>query len=125
MLSSQTPTIVARDGRPVLLVGSPGGRTIINTVLQIVLNVLEFEMDLRTAVDAPRLHHPWFPDEIRFEAAGKPEYAALLDGLRSRGHKISDSSPRQGDAHCIWIDPQTGAYHGVADRRITGKAAGW
>jgi gamma-glutamyltranspeptidase/glutathione hydrolase len=125
MLSSQTPTIVARDGRPVLIVGSPGGRTIINTVLQIVLNVLEFEMDLRAAVDAPRLHHPWFPDEIRFEAAGKPEYAALLDGLRARGHKISDSSPRQGDAHCIWVDPQTGAYHGVADRRITGKAAGW
>src|SRR5262249_53008651 len=66
MLSSQTPTIVTRDGKVVLVTGSPGSRTIINTSLQIVLNVLEFDMDARAAVDAPRLHHQWFPDRIRF-----------------------------------------------------------
>jgi gamma-glutamyltranspeptidase/glutathione hydrolase len=124
MLSSQTPTIVTRDGRPVLVVGSPGGRTIINTVLQVVLNVLEFEMDLTQAVDAPRLHHQWLPDQLRFEGARQEKYADLLAALRSRGHNISEAATRQGDAHSIWIDP-SGTYHGVADQRISGKAAGW
>src|SRR5206468_5889574 len=67
MLSSQTPTVVARDGKAVLITGSPGSRTIINTVLCILVNVLEFDMDVRAAVDAPRLHHQWFPDVARFE----------------------------------------------------------
>src|SRR5262249_34702173 len=62
MLSSQTPTVVARNGKVVLITGSPGGRTIINTVLCVLLNVLEFEMDLDAAVAAPRLHHQWLPD---------------------------------------------------------------
>ena len=63
MLSSQTPTIVAKDGKVVLVTGSPGSRTIINTVLCMVVNVVDFDMDVRAAVDAPRLHHQWFPDE--------------------------------------------------------------
>jgi gamma-glutamyltranspeptidase/glutathione hydrolase len=124
MLSSQTPTIVARNGRPVLVVGSPGGRTIINTVLQVVLNVLEFEMDLPAAVAAPRLHHQWFPDQVRFEGAQQEKFTDLLSELQRRGHKISETASRQGDAHSIWIDPKTGVYHGAADKRINGKAAG-
>src|SRR5205807_7439192 len=67
MLSSQTPTVVARDGKALLVTGSPGGRTIINTLLCVVVNVVEFGMDVRAAVDAPRLHHPWFPDYAVFE----------------------------------------------------------
>src|SRR4029077_5237486 len=67
MLSSMTPTIVAEDGKVVLITGSPGSRTIINTVLCILVNVLDFDMDVRAAVDAPRLHHQWFPDQTLFE----------------------------------------------------------
>src|SRR5207302_6422510 len=80
MLSSQTPTIVARDGKVVLVTGSPGSRTIINTVLCVVVNVIDFDMDIRSAVDAPRLHHAWFPDELRFE--GVRDYPAAVARLR-------------------------------------------
>lgn len=125
MLSSQTPTIIARNGKVILVTGSPGGRTIINTVLQVVLNVVEFDMSPRDAVDTPRLHHQWFPDEIRFEARKSSEYAKLISILEQRGHRFSATSSRQGDAHTIWIDPVTGHFHGIADRRISGHAAGW
>ena len=121
MLSSQTPTIVAKNGKAVLITGSPGSRTIINTVFGIVVNVVDFDMDVQAAVDAPRLHHQWFPDEVRFEATGR--YPELIQGLRNLGHEVRWS--KQGDAHSIWIDPKTGIYHGAADRRIDGKAAGW
>ncbi len=121
MLSSMTPTIVARDGKVRLITGSPGGRTIINTVAQVVLNVIEFDLPLRAAVDAPRLHMQWFPDEVRFE--GKTAHAEAVKALEAMGHTIKPA--RQGDAHSIAIDPKTGVYHGVADRRILGKAAGF
>ncbi|MEQ9231202.1 MAG: gamma-glutamyltransferase, partial [Cyclobacteriaceae bacterium] len=67
MLSSMTPTIVAKDGKPYLVVGSPGGRTIINMVFQTVLNVLEFEMTINEAIEAMKIHHQWLPDEIIYE----------------------------------------------------------
>jgi gamma-glutamyltranspeptidase / glutathione hydrolase len=121
MLSSQTPTIVARDGRVVLITGSPGSRTIINTVLNVVINVIDFGMDGRAAVDAPRLHHQWFPDELRFE--GGREHEAAIKKLRALGHRVLGIS--QGDAHTIWVDPKTGIYHGAADKRIDGKASGY
>src|SRR5207247_623713 len=95
MLSSQTPTIVSRNGKVVLVTGSPGSRTIINTVLCVVINVLDFDMDIRAAVNAPRLHHQWFPDTARFE--GISEHPATVTRLREMGHKIS--GVRQGDAH--------------------------
>ena len=121
MLSSQTPTIVAKDGKALLVTGSPGSRTIINTVFGIVVNVVDFEMDIQEAVDAPRLHHQWFPDEVKFEAALKQ--ADLVTALEKLGHKVRGG--KQGDAHSIWIDPKTGTYRGAADKRIEGKAAGW
>ncbi len=121
MLSSQTPTIVAKDGKVVLITGSPGSRTIINTVLCIVINVIDFGMDVQAAVDAPRLHHAWFPDEVHFE--GTFEHAAAVRKLRAMGHRVYGTY--QGDAHTIWIDPKTGLYHGAADKRIDGKAAGY
>jgi gamma-glutamyltranspeptidase/glutathione hydrolase len=121
MLSSQTPTIVAKNGKVVLVTGSPGSRTIINTVLCILVNVIDFNMDIRSAVDAPRLHHAWFPDEARFEATST--YAQAVERLRRMGHTVIGT--RQGDAHSIWVDAKTGRYYGAADRRIDGKAAGY
>jgi len=123
MLSSQSPTIVARDGRAVLVTGSPGGRTIINTVLSVVLGVLEFDEDLETAVAAPRLHNQWFPDRTRFEGVRDPKYAELVVRLRAMGHEIDPKSPVQGDAHSIWIEG--GKLIGVADRRRSGAASGF
>jgi gamma-glutamyltranspeptidase/glutathione hydrolase len=121
MLSSQTPTIVARNGKVVLVTGSPGSRSIINTVLGIVANVIDFDMTIREAVDAPRLHHQWFPDRVSFEGTGL--YAPAVKRLRAMGHTVTGT--RQGDAHSIWVDPKTGLFYGAADRRVDGKAAGY
>jgi len=125
MLSSQSPLIATRDGKVVLITGSPGGRTIINTVLNVVLNVLEFEMPLDQAVAAPRLHHQWMPDVVRFEGATDPKYREALDTLRAMGHQVTPPPSKQGDAHSIWVDPATGTYHGAADDRRGGAAAGY
>ncbi len=119
MLSSQTPTVVAKGGKVVLVTGSPGSRTIINTVLCVLVNVLDYGMDVRAAVDAPRLHHPWFPDVAGFEGAGN--HAAAVRALEAMGHTVNGT--RQGDAHTIGLDPHTGRYVGAADRRIDGKVA--
>jgi gamma-glutamyltranspeptidase/glutathione hydrolase len=121
MVSSMTPTLVYRGGKPVLVTGSPGGRTIINTVLCVVVNVLDFDMPIQDAVDAPRWHHQWLPDVARFE--GGKDHRELVAKLNSMGHTIT--AHRQGDAHSIAIDPKTGAYRGAADRRIDGKAMGY
>jgi gamma-glutamyltranspeptidase/glutathione hydrolase len=123
MLSSQTPVLVTRDGRIFLVAGSPGGRTIINTSLQIILNVIEFEMDLPAAVAAPRLHHQWFPDVVRIEQSMLRQQSGVIEQLRQMGHTV-ETSPYQGDAHCILVDGE-GRLLGVADDRISGSAAGW
>jgi gamma-glutamyltranspeptidase/glutathione hydrolase len=120
MLSSMTPVIVLKDGKPVLITGSPGGRTIINTVACVVLNVTEFDMSVADAASAPRMHHQWLPDAIRFE--GAKEHAELVKQLKALGHTVTEA--RQGDAHSIWIDPKTGARVGAADKRLDGKAWG-
>jgi gamma-glutamyltranspeptidase/glutathione hydrolase len=125
MLSSMTPVVVARDGKVVLVTGSPGGRTIINTVLCVLVNVLDFDMPLRDAVDAPRLHHAWMPDHITVEPRLLREHADALQKLRQMGHTISPKAEIQGDAHSIRVDPRSGEYEGVADRRIDGAAAGY
>jgi gamma-glutamyltranspeptidase/glutathione hydrolase len=124
MLSSMCPTIVLREGKPLLVTGSPGGRTIINTVLGMVVNVVDFEMGVRDAIDAPRMHHQWFPDRLRVEAALARQHADTIRQLRAMGHTVDESS-KQGDAHSIWIDPRTGEVVGAADRRISGKASGY
>jgi gamma-glutamyltranspeptidase/glutathione hydrolase len=120
MLSSQTPVIVLKDDKPVLITGSPGGRTIINTVACVVLNVTEFEMSVQDAVSAPRLHHQWFPEVAQFE--GVKQYPELVAKLKALGHRVSEQ--RQGDAHSIGIDPKTGIRTGAADKRRDGKAVG-
>jgi gamma-glutamyltranspeptidase/glutathione hydrolase len=116
MLSSQTPTIVLKDGRVRLVTGSPGGRTIPNTTLWVVLNVLEFGLTPREAVDAPRTHHPWFPDVLTLEGPASSWPQATRETLRSWNHTIRIGGI-QGDAHTIVVDPATGSLHGIADRR--------
>jgi gamma-glutamyltranspeptidase/glutathione hydrolase len=122
MLSSQTPTIVLRDGKVLLVTGTPGGRTIINTVLGVVTNVIDYKILIRDAVDAPRMHHQWMPDVLRVEP-GRVSDETRRE-LEAMGHKI-ESMARQGDAHSILIDLDTGLRHGAADRRLSGKAAGY
>jgi gamma-glutamyltranspeptidase/glutathione hydrolase len=114
MLSSMTPTILARDGRLVAVFGSPGGRTIINTVLAVVLGIVDFGMDAQAAVNAPRLHHQWLPDRVSIEQDGvTPEVAAALQAM---GHTVRVGG-RQGAVHAIMIDPQTGERRGAPDPR--------
>ena len=121
MLSSMTPTILARDGKLALITGSPGGRTIINTVLNIVLNVAAWDMTGRDAIDAPRSHHQWLPDRLTIEGNGVS--ADVLAALKAMGHTVQMQG-RQGSAQSIWIDPRSGAAYGVADRRdSTAKAS--
>lgn len=114
MISSMTPTIVAKDGKLVAVVGSPGGRTIINTVLQVVLNLIDFEMDVQEAVNAKRIHHQWFPDRINIEAGGVDD--ATVEALRRMGHTVRVAG-QQGRAHSIQIDARTGERLGAADPR--------
>jgi gamma-glutamyltranspeptidase / glutathione hydrolase len=121
MLSSQTPTILAKDGRVRLVTGSPGSRTIINTVCCIVVNVVDYDMDVGAAVDAPRIHHQWFPDELRLERS--PLLIPVESKLKALGHTIKRGS--QGDAHTILVDPATSEYRGAADTRLRGGVSGY
>lgn len=114
MLSSMSPSIIAKDGKLVAVVGSPGGRTIINTVLQVVLNVIDFNMSMQDAVNAPRFHHQWLPDVIAVEKDGLPP--ATVDALKAMGHTVRLGG-QQGTAHSIMIDPKTGMRIGAADPR--------
>ena len=122
MLSSMTPVVVSKNGRVTLVTGSPGGRTIINTVFCVLLNVLEFEMPLRDAVDAPRFHHAWMPDTITMEAGLLENHQQQINQLREMGHQISPTPKRQGDAHSISVNLETGKRTGAADKRRDGWA---
>ena len=120
MLSSMTPTIVAQGGRLFLVTGSPGGRTIINTVLHTILNVVDFGMNVQEAVDAPRFHHQWLPDRLLYERRGlSPDTVALLE---ARGHALTPRAS-QGAAHAILFDAGADVLEGAADRRRADAAA--
>ena len=114
MLSSMTPTIITKDNKLVAVVGSPGGRTIINTVLQVILNQVDFGMEIQDAVAAPRFHHQWLPDVLSVERNGFT--AATVSRLDAAGYRIRWSD-EQGTAHSIRIDALTGARRGAADPR--------
>jgi gamma-glutamyltranspeptidase/glutathione hydrolase len=95
MLSSMTPTIVLKNGKPFLVLGSPGGSTIITSVLQVILNVVDFGMNIQEAVDSPRIHHQWYPDQIFFERRGLPR--DVIENLERRGHKLVERAGYQGE----------------------------
>ncbi len=114
MLSSMTPSILAKDGKLVAVVGSPGGRTIINTVLQVVLNVIDGHMNIQQAVDAGRLHHQWLPDRIQIEDGTVSD--ATVRALEAMGYTVRVGG-RQGSSNDIMIDAHTGERLGAADPR--------
>jgi gamma-glutamyltranspeptidase/glutathione hydrolase len=121
MLSSMTPTMVLRDGKVVLLTGSPGGRTIINTVFTIVLGVVEYGLNGRQAVDLARMHHQWLPDRVSIEKENGPSNE-VLSKLKAMGHNIT-AGGRQGDAHSVWVAPD-GTIYGINEKRTPdGKAS--
>ncbi|MFG0317877.1 MAG: gamma-glutamyltransferase, partial [Planctomycetota bacterium JB042] len=119
MLSSMCPTIVERDGRLLLVTGSPGGRSIPSTVLRVVTAVLDHGLSPRDAVELARVHHGLYPDRLDVEATVSRE---VRDALVARGHVLRERD-RQGDAHSIGVDPSTGRLVAAADRRRSGAAA--
>jgi gamma-glutamyltranspeptidase / glutathione hydrolase len=121
-LSAMTPTIVLNEGKLYLVLGSPGGPSIITTVANILIGVVDFGLNLQEAVNAPRFHHQWMPDELRIENVGlSPDTIKLLE---QKGHKI-DRRNYYGDAECIAIDQKTGERLGAADFRNGGAAVGF
>ena len=120
MLSSMTPTVVEKDDDLFMVTGSPGGRTIINTVMQTIVNVIDFGMNIQEAVDAPRFHHQWLPDRISYERHGlSPDTIALLE---SKGHRLV-AFDRQGAAQAIRYDASADVLEGAPDRRRAGSTA--
>jgi gamma-glutamyltranspeptidase/glutathione hydrolase len=114
MLSSMTPTIVAKDGRLFMVTGSPGGRTIINTVLLTILNAVDFGMNAQEVVDAGRFHHQWLPNRLSYERFGLS--SDTLAALRGMGHEL-DETTRQGVAEVIMYDAANDVVEGGLDRR--------
>jgi len=123
-LSAMTPTFVLRkDGSLWFAVGSPGGPTIINTVLQIIINVIDFDMNIQQAIDAPRIHHQWLPDELVYEPYGMS--ADTFRALEERGHKLNAKPRYMGDAQGIMIEEKTGVRLGASDPRGSGEPVGY
>ena len=122
-LSAMTPTIVLKDGKVWFAIGSPGGPTIINTVLQVIVNVVDFGMNIQQAIDAPRFHHQWMPDRIQFEPLGinRDTRAAL----ERKGHVFAEKPGNMGDAEGVMIDPKTGMRLGASDPRSGGVPVGY
>ncbi|PYS94053.1 MAG: gamma-glutamyltransferase [Acidobacteria bacterium] len=131
-LSAMTPTIVLHpDGAVWFTVGSPGGSTIINTVMQVITNVIDYDMNMQQAIDAPRIHHQWLPDELDFEPYGLSADTERI--LKARGHQAfvrpnagwTTGGGYMGDAQGVMIEPQTNARLGASDSRHEGVALGY
>lgn len=121
-LSAMAPTIVLKDGKLFMVLGSPGGPRIISTVANILMGVIDYGLDIQQAVNAPRFHHQWQPDEIDIEKAGiSPDTIKLL---QARGHRVKTET-YWSDGECIAVDPKTGELLGAPDGRNGGKAVGY
>jgi gamma-glutamyltranspeptidase/glutathione hydrolase len=118
-LSSMTPTILVRDGKFYMSVGTPGGPTIINSVLQVIANVVDFGMNSQEAVNQPRIHHQWLPDELRMERGFSPDTVELL---KSRGHQIKTVASM---GEVAVIRSADGWLEGAADPRTEATAKGY
>ncbi len=121
-LSAMTPTMVVKDGRLLLVVGAPGGPTIITTVANVLINAVDFGEDIQRAVNAPRFHHQWMPDELKVEGwQVSPDTIGMLEKM---GHKVVRTES-WGDGECVGIDWKTGERLGASDGRNSGRAVGW
>jgi gamma-glutamyltranspeptidase / glutathione hydrolase len=128
-LSAMSPTIVVKDGKAFLVLGSPGGPRIITTVANILMGVVDYGMNIQEAVNAPRFHHQWLPDVSRVEQWFSPDTVKMLDKM---GHHVqfgiqeeNEWSPYWSDGECIMVDPRTGERLGASDYRNNGKAVGF
>jgi gamma-glutamyltranspeptidase/glutathione hydrolase len=128
-LSAMTPTIVLKDGKLFLVLGSPGGARIITTVANILMGVVDYGMNIQEAVNAPRFHNQWLPDKVNVEQWFSPDAMRLLEQI---GHKVEigetlagEWTPYWSDGECIAIDPKTGERLGASDVRNNGKAVGY
>jgi gamma-glutamyltranspeptidase / glutathione hydrolase len=120
-LSAMVPTIVLKDGKLLMVLGSPGGPRIITTVANVLMGVLDYRMSIQEAVNAPRFHHQWLPNVAFVEQGFSPDTVKLLDRM---GHKV-ESRDSWSDGECIMIDSKTGERLGAADKRHNGKAIGF
>jgi len=123
MATSMTPTVVTQNGRLVMVLGSPGGDTIPNTVAQVFRNLVDWNMTIDEAVNAPRVHHQFLPDKVRVEKQ-RPLPKTVLAELTKRGHTLDTNGLAQGDANDILVDPATGISYGFADPREGGTSEG-
>lgn len=123
MLSSMSPTIVSKDKKLFMVIGTPGGSTIITTVLQVIINAVEHGMDIQEAIDATRIHHQWLPDTLYIEKRGLPK--DVLENLEKMGYYLKVQKGYNGDAQGIVVDPETGILLGTSDPRGGGKAVGY
>ncbi|HLW84244.1 MAG TPA: gamma-glutamyltransferase [Candidatus Sulfotelmatobacter sp.] len=126
-LSSMTPTIVVRDGKPFLVLGSPGSSKIITTVANVLMGVVDYRMNIQEAVNAPRFHNQWLPDVVNVEKWFSPD---TVSALQKMGHHVQmglreDGGGYWSDAECIMIEPKTGERLGAPDGRNNGKAVGY
>jgi gamma-glutamyltranspeptidase / glutathione hydrolase len=122
-LSAMTPTVVLKDGKPFLVLGAEGGPTIITSVANILIGVIDYGLNIQEAVNAARFHNQWIPDQIEIEQYGiSPDTVHILEHM---GHKIKSDPGFWGDAECIAIDPKTGERLGASDGRHNGKAVGF
>ncbi len=118
-----TPTIVLKNGKLFLVLGSPGGPTIITTVANVLMGVVDYGLNIQQAVNAPRFHNQWMPDNILIEETGiSPDTVGILEHM---GHTIKTDHGFWGDGECIAVDEQTGELLGASDGRGAGKAVGF
>jgi gamma-glutamyltranspeptidase/glutathione hydrolase len=128
-LSSMTPTIVVRDGKTVMVLGSPGGSKITTTVANVLMGVVDYGMNIQEAVNAPRFHNQWMPDEVNVEQWFSPD---TVSALQRMGYNVeiglhygTNVEPYWSDAECIAVDAKTGERLGASDVRDGGKAVGY
>jgi len=123
MLSSMTPTILTKDGQLFMVLGTPGGSTIITSVFQTIINVIDYGMNIQEAVDAPRFHHQWLPEWVVYEKYGLPR--DVVENLERMGHRLEERRSTIGNVQAILVDPETGLLLGASDSRGWGKAMGY